>query len=494
MKSAFVSAIIVLAACIAVAGGHLYSPDDEVLFRVAQSFAFRGQISIEPIPGDFASAQGRGARHYAQYGVGQAMLSAPFLWLGDAAGKAMGPAARDFVFTESTAIFARNDPRQIMQRFAASFFNAFVAAITAGVLAWFIFRLTQNNTVAIAGSLLYGLATLALPHARTYFTEPLATLCLFWSMGLLHLGFREGSIRKLLLAGALAGFSVLVRVDSVVAWPALALYAAWSAWKPANEDGAPSGRTRLAMAFFVPMGLGALSVAGLNLYKFGGIFETGYGDQAEGIQFATPLLVGLQGLLFSVGRGLIYFSPPLVLALWAYPALWRHDRRLATCTGLLTGMVLLFHAKWINWSGAWCWGPRHIFMIHIFLALPIAVWLAEAPRNSARRISFAVFFIVGLAVQIYGSSQDFVQFYHEMYRTPGEPPNFRTLYSPEEQAWHEPYYVVLRRLEDGRVEPLPMQWLGAPVNDSLYVPQNSCWTGYAAMWRSGMHDFLWLRF
>lgn len=97
-------------------------------------------------------------------------------------------------------------------------------------------------------------------------------------------------------------------------------------------------------------------------------------------------------------------------------------------------------------------------------------------------------------MQIYGSSQDFVQFYHEMYRTPGEPPNFRTLYSPEEQAWHEPYYVVLRRLEDGRVEPLPMQWLGAPVNDSLYVPQNSCWTGYAAMWRSGMHDFLWLRF
>ena len=35
--------------------------------------------------------------------------------------------------------------------------------------------------------------------------------------------------------------------------------------------------------------------------------------------------------------------------------------------------------------------------------------------------------------------------------------------------------------------------LPAPINDSIYIVQNSQWTRYAEMWRMGMHDFFWLR-
>lgn len=495
MRSILPAALIVFIASLLITGGHLYSPDDEVLFRVAQSIAFHGQLSIEPIEGDFASAVGRNGRHYAQYGIGQALLSVPLVWIGEGLAQLIGPAAREYVFTELTVLFAGNEPSQIMQRFAVSFFNAFVAAITAGVFAWFCYRITRSHRIAFITTLVYGLSTLALAHSRTYFTEPLATLCVFWSLALLHTGFDDRSARKLIFGGALAGFSVLVRVDSVVAWPALFMYAVWRAWAlgPDEVTGARKIPMRLALSFLVPMGIGALCLAGMNLYKFGSLFETGYSDQAEGIQFATPILIGLQGLLFSIGRGLIYFSPPLVLALWAFPALWRLDRRLTITVAFLIASVLGFHAKWINWSGAWCWGPRHIFMIHIFLALTIAAWMAEAPKNSARRISLAVLFVVGLVVQIYGSSQDFVQFHHVMFRTPGEAPNFRVLYSEGEQAWHDPYYQVVQRTESGQIESIPLPWIGAPVNDSLYVPQNSCWAGYAAMWHAGYQDNLWLR-
>ncbi|MCX7012482.1 MAG: hypothetical protein NTW86_07970, partial [Candidatus Sumerlaeota bacterium] len=162
-------------------------------------------------------------------------------------------------------------------------------------------------------------------------------------------------------------------------------------------------------------------------------------------------------------------------------------------SGLLISSVLLFHARWINWSGGWCWGPRHIYMIHIFLALPIAAWLAERVQARGRRAVFAGLFVVGLCVQIYGSSQDFVAFYRVMFATPGEEPNFHALYAPEEEAWHLPYYQLWRLDASGQWRTIPFRRMGAPINDSLYIPQNSCWYGYADMARAGWNDFLWLR-
>jgi len=382
-----------------------------------------------------------------------------------------------------------------MQRFCVSFFNAFVTAALAAVLCALAFRLTNSRPAAFAAALMYGLATFGLAHARTYFSEPLATLCVFSALTLLYLGLRKGSMAQLIAGGALAGFSVLVRVDSVITIPWLLLYLGWALWRPDSAERLTiRRRVILGVSFLIPMGICALILLSLNFYRYGSIFETGYSDQTEGVKFGTPLLVGLQGLLFSVGRGLIYFSPPLILCLWAFPSLWKIERRLTLTIALLVSTVLCFHAKWINWSGAWCWGPRHIYLIHVFLALPIAAWLAEHAQSSARRIAFYVLCIIGFAVQIYGCSQDFIDFYHTMFRTPGQPPSFYALYSDAEEPWHQPYYIVVQRHPDGATEPMSMRWLGAPVNDSLYIPQNSCWAGYALMWQAGHQDFFWLRY
>jgi hypothetical protein len=497
MRGASIVFLTVLFAGLLLTGGHLHAPDDEVMFRLSQSIALRGALSVEPIEQDFATMAGRDGRHFPQYGVGQAVVAAPLVWAGKILGAVLGEKARALAFSETTRYFAGDNPSEIAQRFTVSFFNIFVAAALAGVLYAFALRVVGRPREAAAAALTYGLATYALAHSRTFFSEPLATLCVLGAVALLHTGIEERSTRRLIFGGALAGASVLVRVDSVVTWPALLVGLFWGLWPSSNEerrtkDEGRKQTVRALAAFLVPMAAGALCVAMLNGWRFGNPLATGYGDQPEGVRLSTPLLIGLHGFLCSPGRGLFFFSPPLILALWAFGSLWRRDRKLCLTVGLLIASVLAFHSKWQNWSGGWDWGPRHIFLIHVFLALPIAAWLAEAPKNMARWRVLAVLFAVGLAVQVYGSSQDPLVFYRQMYVTPESEPNFRVLYSPTETMFHQGAFRVLRRAPDGRwVEDSP-SGLGAPINDSVYVPQNGCWFGYAYLADLGHHDLLWL--
>src|SRR5207344_2913145 len=53
-----------------------------------------------------------------------------------------------------------------------------------------------------------------------------------------------------------------------------------------------------------------------NFARFGTPLETGYGAQASGAAYSTPLWVGLYGLLLSTGKGLAWFAP----AVWLFPA------------------------------------------------------------------------------------------------------------------------------------------------------------------------------
>jgi hypothetical protein len=133
-------------------------------------------------------------------------------------------------------------------------------------------------------------------------------------------------------------------------------------------------------------------------------------------------------------------------------------------------LALLIHARWQNWAGGWCWGPRHIFMVHALLA-PFAAALAF-DWSRARAALVAAVLIPAFAVQLYGASQSFIDFYILYYRTPERGPNAYVMFSGEDAA---PAQVI------------------APINDSVYVPQNSQWQRYAEMWRLGYTDNLWLR-
>ena len=540
MRQVFFLFLLLLLLYALTFAGHLYSPDEEVMFRTTESLAQRGSLAIEPLMG-FASREGVDKRQYAQYGIGQPIAAVPFYWLGGL----LRRAASDSTWI-SLAHRLRTDPSiagaktpdaladAMAERLAVSSFNIFVTALAGVVLFLLARRLTGSTRAAWLAAFLWGAGSIAWPHGRTFFSEPLAGLCLLLCLELLACYFhptpegegepspewclfrcsRAGTCgvpgygcRVLpIFAGVLAGYGCLVRLDSVVFLPALTLVAVWGDFATENfaEQSASRKfalflrhlfRLRVLMRLFffaLPVAAAGGIILGLNTLHFGSPFASAYSDQPEGIAFSTPILAGLYGYTMSIGRGLFFFSPVLVLCFWGFAPMVRRRPIFGTAIVLLVISFLLFQSRWRNWAGGWDWGPRHIIQIHALLAIPIAFWAAEK-WNAFRRIAIICALLIGVAVQIYACTENPIEFYRIYYRS-STPPHAQIQYdlasNPDLAAR---YAVFLRDQQGNPAQQISLTDLPAPLNDSIYIVQNSAWPRYAEMLRVlHLHDNFWL--
>lgn len=482
-------------------GGHLYSPDEELMFRTTASLAERASLAIEPLLG-FGTKTGKDGREYAQYGVGQSLAALPLYYLGKIFSTISSGEYFCILFFDTVQYHSQKGVDYLL-RFFVSLFNPLITALTALLITIFGWRLTNDKKAAILTAVIYGCGTMALPHSKTFFSEPLAGLMVLTALFFLFRATQESQIKYTFIAGTAYGYALLTRMDSLLFLPGLIFFLLLE-----NQRRFATGQHLWSvvltqfrkqaliywLSFLLPIFIFLFVILFLNYLRFGNLLSTGYEDQPEGVAFSTPILVGLYGFLFSIGKGIFFFSPPLVLFLFALKRLWREWRNLAIAILILVGVFLLVQSTWRNWAGGWCWGPRHIFQLHSLLALPI-VLLLKPPRSSSLRISVICLLIIGFAIQLYGASQSFIDFYIDFYRTPAQPPNAYVLYAPEEVELLNQYYRLEAILpgENRAAVPIDLRLLIAPMNDSIYVVQNSQWYGYLKMWEAGRTDFFWLR-
>jgi hypothetical protein len=320
-----------------------------------------------------------------------------------------------------------------LTRFCAALLNQFVMPATALVLFWGASRRYGNGmALAITGSFL--LATPAIPYARLAFSEPLAGLLVLAALMLLwaghsipiatagrgdaeRVGGRPGPL-SVLIAGALLGFAVLVKPANMIYLPATALYLVWA---QARQNGRPLPKLgdalRAPISRRVASGLGLFALglapwlflaAVFNAMRYGSPLITGY--EKEG--FTTPLHVGLYGLLFSPGKGIIYFAPPVILAPLGLFAMWRlrHPQMRAEVLWIAVQgvVVLVFHALWSSWEGNIAWGPRFILPFVPFLLWPLG---ALQPGTRTRAAWWALG-ALGFLVTIAGTLVDMAYYFH----------------------------------------------------------------------------------
>jgi hypothetical protein len=100
--------------------------------------------------------------------------------------------------------------------------------------------------------------------------------------------------------------------------------------------------------------------------------------------FSYPLLLGVLSILFSLGRGLVFFTPGLLL--WFSGTARRLLKEYRYLVGLMLLLVcglVVVYAKWWAWYGGLTWGPRFF----VFAVFPASALIAVRIRH-VREVGF----------------------------------------------------------------------------------------------------------
>ena len=253
--------------------------------------------------------------------------------------------------------------------------------------------------------LVLGFATMLAVYARSPWSEMAQTTAfLGFFLWLLRL-HRNATPWAALWLGLWAGVLVNTKVVYALCIPGAALFAGVQLYR---KQGARPLLRALGLALLGGLP-GLVTMLAYNHARTGSLFDVGYALSAPGQQsrsFSENPFYGLWGLLLSPGKSLFLYSPPLIVALLALPhALRTRDRGWLWALLLTGGPVVYSNAKYLFWSGDWCWGPRYILFVVPALLLP-AIFVFDDLLARRRRLALAAggaVFAVGLFVQVLGS-------------------------------------------------------------------------------------------
>jgi hypothetical protein len=254
---------------------------------------------------------------------------------------------------------------------AAPFVIAWTAMLTATVCALAMLAAVSWGappTMALAWAVAYPFGTVALLYGRSFFAESLLgglTLVAAWA------AFMRGR-RAATLEATVCALAVLAKPAGLVVAAALALSHILGL-RPARALGAVAGGTAGLTVYLI-----------YNELRFAHPWTFG---QPWGSFTAAAIPEALAGLLVSPGRGLLWYSPVVVLAIgtlawraWAQRA-WTSP---ATVALLVFAGYLSLHSLWDQWAGGWSWGPRLLMP-----AFPVLVAAAASSRASGRALLVA---------------------------------------------------------------------------------------------------------
>ena len=256
---------------------------------------------------------------------------------------------------------------------------------------------TLGESIQITLALFTG--TLILPYSTILFSHQIAGSLLIMGAYFGYTAAKESHPLPLRKAGSafLLGLAVFVEYPSAL----LAIAIAFGLWKTTDK--------KWDLICFLPFAMiPGIALLVHNSLSFGDPWSLGYG-KLQGTQFATQMGQGFFGvslpsfsraiqLLFGRYRGLFFYSPVLVIALFS---VWssRKQENIQFYYTLLLGCAatLLLNSSYGYWQGGVCFGPRHLVPIIPALALGLAYipthWIKHPVSIAVAFLSLAINFI-----------------------------------------------------------------------------------------------------
>jgi hypothetical protein len=368
--------------------GRLRTPDEYNTLYTTESLVLRGSTAVPQAVqlDNFYGRRDLRGQPRAAYPPGQALLCAPFYALGE------------YLLARLPGVPA--DDTDLVVSCASCWSSATFSALTVAFFFLLLVRIGIAARAALFAAVMAGLGTPIFAYSGWLFSEPLSA-AVFVGVALLLFGGDRGAripLRAAALAGLLLGLATIVRPSNVLAIPVFAVAVL-------ARDGKPGLRSTFALC-----AASAIGVAGLlahNTLLFGGPFEFGYPAAAEAAKrlntFDTPLAKGLYGFLLSPGKSVFIFAPPVALALAGLRRLWKLERGAATVAVLLPLTYLFFFARYTQWEGGYCVGPRYLVPPIMLLLLGLGPMLANAAPESAAKGSAARVRIIAVLLLVLGA-------------------------------------------------------------------------------------------
>jgi hypothetical protein len=253
---------------------------------------------------------------------------------------------------------------------------------------------------ALGLTLTLAFGTTLFVYSRSTYAEAVQTLALVWLVERTLAQAEAPTTGGLGWLGCAAGLLINTKLVYALVLPPVAIYLVW---RRRHALGELLRKLPLAVLMF-----GELLALLLwhNHLKTGSIFQSGYQSYQEGV-FSGDFFPALYGFLFSTGKGVFLYAPPLVLGVLGLPTAWRRRRAETALLVSISLIVLAFNAKFRIWHADYCWGPRYLVPVMpllLWLAFP---WLPEAlacGRVRLRRFALAALLASGVLVQGLGAS------------------------------------------------------------------------------------------
>ena len=294
---------------------------------------------------------GENGRAYVWFPMGHIFLLAPFVPLGDALSEWLPDA--DDRFQRRVASFGQSfvEGAPVATQSLMSMLVPAMCIATSLLLLYRIAReLGASGRDAVLVALSIGVATQAFALGREQLSDgPGLMLLLAALLPVVRLHLGRGAGGTALWAGLMSGCAVLVRYQTAITVALFALLLLVSCRQ--------RGRWR-ELWMYVLGGLPLLLVFFVTNYsRYSDPLETGYPEIGEWFQ-ADPL-AGMAKILFAAGRGVMWCSPIVWLALPA--ACSRRERlRLRWLAWALFLIPIAIFATALGWQGGQAWAVRYV--------------------------------------------------------------------------------------------------------------------------------------
>jgi len=264
--------------------------------------------------------------------------------------------------------------------------NSVFTALTAALLVPLCRRLGARVATSVLLAFIFALGTWAWAHAKTDFTEPGTAMMLTTTMLAAVRWWRRPSLSAAALVGFLIGCAALTR-SSVLLFIPIFLLAGLAA-RPMTSLPV---RTKEFLAFCAGGLLPGIAFV-LNAYlRFGSPLDNGYPP----LNYATPFYEGVFGQFLSPGKGIFWYAPITIVALFAVRQAYLAQRRYMLTLGLLLAVHLAVYGRFEIWSGENAYGPRYMVpMLPLFIAVLAPVIDSGRQWTRSAMVAGAVGFIV----------------------------------------------------------------------------------------------------